>query len=248
MQAAKRIRKIHSLLRLDPRTKLLILALFSVVVMIDVVDGPAYIVRIIMTFIPVFLVCLEGKIHIAARFTVLFIGASILQSYTQQHIGGVARMAVLFVCFMITQFAPVMITVWYCISTTKISEFMAAMNRMHAPQGLSISLAVMMRFFPTLAEEYRSIRDAMKMRGIQFGGGKATKMVTYRLIPLLFSGISIGDELSAAAITRGLGAPVKRTNVCEIGFHIHDFLIIIVMCVLTSLYVWFSLRSGVTLL
>ena len=181
MQEAK---KISSLLHLDPRTKMLILALFSVVVMIDVVDGPAYVVRIIMTFIPVFLVCLEGKIHIAARFTILFIAASLVQSYTQQHIGGISKMLVLFVCFMITQFAPVMITVWYCISTTKISEFMAAMNRMHAPQGLSISLAVMMRFFPTLAEEYRSIRDAMKMRGIAFGGGKITKMITYRLIPL----------------------------------------------------------------
>ena len=245
MQEAK---KISSLLHLDPRTKMLILALFSVVVMIDVVDGPAYVVRIIMTFIPVFLVCLEGKIHIAARFTILFIAASLVQSYTQQHIGGISKMLVLFVCFMITQFAPVMITVWYCISTTKISEFMAAMNRMHAPQGLSISLAVMMRFFPTLAEEYRSIRDAMKMRGIQFGGGKATKMVTYRLIPLLFSSISIGDELSAAAITRGLGAPVRRTNVCEIGFHVYDFLMMIVMSVMTGLYVWFSLLSGLQLL
>ena len=216
--------------------------------MIDIVDGPAYIVRIIMTFIPVFLVCLEGEIRIGARFTVLFIAASLLQNYTQQNIGGIARMLVLFLCYMITQFAPVMITVWYFISTTRISEFMAAMNRMHAPQGLSISIAVMMRFFPTLAEEYRSIRDAMKMRGVQFGGGKVTKMVTYRLIPLLFSSISIGDELSAAAITRGLGAPVKRTNVCEIGFHIHDFLIIMVMSSMTVLYVWFSLQSGVKLL
>ena len=248
MKEAKKIREISSLLHLDPRSKFLILALFSVVVMIDVVDGPAYIVRIIMTFTPVFLVCLEGKIHIAARFTVLFVAASLLQSYTQQNIGGISRMLVLFLCFMITQFAPVMITVWYCISTTRISEFMAAMNRMHAPQGLSISIAVMMRFFPTLAEEYRSIRDAMKIRGIQFGGGKASKMVTYRLIPLLFSSISIGDELSAAAITRGLGAPVRRTNVCEIGFHIYDFLIIIMMSVMTGLYVWFSLRSGVKLL
>ena len=106
----------------------------------------------------------------------------------------------------------------------------------------------MMRFFPTLAEEYRSIRDAMKMRGVQFGGGKATKMVTYRLIPLLFSSISIGDELSAAAITRGLGAPVKRPNVCEIGFHMHDFLITMVMIMMTVLYVRFSLKSGLKLL
>lgn len=61
---------------LDPRTKLLLLILFSVVVMIDVTDGPAYIVRAIMTYIPVVLVCLEGKPHVGARFTVLFILAN----------------------------------------------------------------------------------------------------------------------------------------------------------------------------
>lgn len=248
MIEAEKKEEITGWLHLDPRSKLLILVLFSVVVMIDVVDGPAYIVRVIMTFIPVFLVCLEGKVHVGARFTVLFVAASLLQNYTQQNIAGIFKMLVLFLCYMITQFAPTIITVWYCISTTKISEFMAAMNCMHVPQGLSISIAVMMRFFPTLAEEYRFIRDAMKMRGIQFGGGKATKMITYRLIPLMFSSISIGDELSAAAVTRGLGAPVKRTNVCEIGFHIRDFLIIAVMGVVTGLYIWLSLRSGVKLL
>ena len=248
MGNVKEGKEITGLLHLDPRSKLLILVLFSVVVMIDVVDGPAYIVRVIMTFIPVALVCLEGKVHIGARFSVLFILASILQAYAQQHIGGIPGMLILFVCYMITQFAPTMITVWYCISTTKISEFMAAMNRMHAPPGLAISIAVMMRFFPTLVEEYRSIRDAMRMRGIQFGGGKATKMITYRLIPLLFSSISIGDELSAAAVTRGLGAPVKRTNVSEIGFHYRDIIILVLMTVLTVLYIYYSIQSGVKIL
>lgn len=235
-------------LHLDPRSKLLILVLFSAVVMIDVVDGPAYIVRVIMTLIPVALVCLEGKIHIGARFIVLYILATMLQTYAQQHIDGVAGMLILFLCYMVTQFAPTMITVWYCISTTRISEFMAAMNRMHAPQGLSISIAVMMRFFPTLAEEYGYISDAMRMRGIQFGGGKVTKMVTYRIIPLLFSSINIGDELSAAAVTRGLGAPVKRTNVCEIGFCATDIAILTVMIILTGLYLYYSLQSGVRIL
>lgn len=248
MREAKEKKEISGCLHLDPRSKLLILVLFSVVVMIDVVNGPAYIVRVIMTFIPVALVCLEGKKQIGVRFTVLFILATWLQTYAQQHFGGVPGMLILFLCYMVTQFAPTMITVWYCISTTKISEFMAAMNRMHAPQGLSISIAVMMRFFPTLAEEYRYIRDAMRMRGIQFGGGKATKMVTYRLIPLLFSSINIGDELSAAAVTRGLGAPVKRTNVCEIGFHMTDFIILTVMIILTGLYLFYSLLSGVKIL
>ena len=46
--------------------------------------------------------------------------------------------------------------------------------------------------------------------------------VEYRLVPLMVSVVKIGDELSAAALTRGLGAPVRRTNVCQIGFHFQD--------------------------
>ena len=57
---------------------------------------------------------------------------------------------------------------------------------------------------------------------------------------LLFSCISIGDELSAAAVTRGLGAPVKRTNVCEIGFHSKDYVVIAVTLVLSILYIYLS--------
>ena len=54
-------------------------------------------------------------------------------------------------------------------------------------------------------------------------------MVEYRLVPLMVSVVKIGDELSAAALTRGLGAPVKRTNVCQIGFHVQD-MIAILLC------------------
>ena len=193
-----------------------------------------------MTYIPVVLVCLEGKPHVGARFYCSFhFGYMAYGDYTGKHRGH-SGLLILFLCYMITQFAPTMIMVWYCISTTKISEFMAAMNRMRLPQGLAISIAVMMRFFPTLSEEYRSIRDAMRMRGIAFGGGKVTKMIEYRLVPLLFSCISIGNELSAAAVTRGLGAPVKRTNVCEIGFHSKDYVVIAVTLVLSILYIYLS--------
>ena len=227
MEKAIETKEITGWLHLDPRTKLAILVLFSVVVMIDVVDGPAYIIRVI-----------------GARFTLLYLFATWLMQFTQKNIYGVAGMLLLFVCYMIMQFAPTIITVWYCISTTKISEFMAAMSRMHVPQGIAISIAVMMRFFPTLGEEYRSINDAMRMRGISFGGGKVTKMVEYRMIPLLFSTINIGDELSQAAVTRGLGAPVERTNISEIGFHARDFLIMLVMLILTVLYVYFTVKGG----
>ena len=65
-------------------------------------------------------------------------------------------------------------------------------------------------------------------------------MIEYRLIPLMVSVVKIGDELSAAALTRGLGAPVRRTNVCELGFHVQD-IIAIVLCL--ACFVVFFLRK-----
>ena len=65
-------------------------------------------------------------------------------------------------------------------------------------------------------------------------------MIEYRLIPLMVSVVKIGDELSAAALTRGLGAPVRQTNVCEIGFHVQD-IIEIVLC-LECFVVYFLLK------
>lgn len=61
------------------------------------------------------------------------------------------------------------------------------------------------------------IRDAMKIRGITTLRSPI-KMLEYRIVPLMVSIAKIGEELSAAALTRGLGAPQKRTNICAIGF------------------------------
>ena len=116
----------------------------------------------------------------------------------------------------------------YLVNSTTVSEFMAAMERLHLPQKLTIPLSVMFRFFPTVTEEYGAIGDAMRMRGIRFGGGKPMKMLEYRMVPLMVSCVKIGDELSAAALTRGLGAPVKRTNICKIGFGILDIIAMLV--------------------
>lgn len=55
-------------------------------------------------------------------------------------------------------------------------------------------------------------------------------MLEYRLVPVIMCSVKIGEELSAAALTRGLGGSVKRTNICEIGFHVQDILFLL-LCV-----------------
>lgn len=50
----------------------------------------------------------------------------------------------------------------------------------------------------------------MRMRDIRFGGKNVDKMIEYRLIPLMVCSAKLGEELNAAAITRGLGGDVKH--------------------------------------
>ena len=52
------------------------------------------------------------------------------------------------------------------IATTKVSELIAAMYSLKIPRSITITFAMVLRFFPTFSEEIHNIYDAMKLRGI----------------------------------------------------------------------------------
>ena len=227
--------------KLDPRTKLYMILIVSAVVMMSATTPFLWMVRIIMTMIPLMLLVAEKRYASALRFTILYTIALVLTfCFLSEESTGILQSLLTGYCGIAVQFLPALITAWYVVRTTKIDEFMSAMQRMHVPDGIAISLAVVMRFFPTIKEEYASITDAMKMRGIAFGGGRPSKMVEYRMIPLLFSCVNIGDELSAAAITRGLGGKVKRTSVEELRLRTFDWLLILVFTAVAGIFVVFK--------
>ena len=228
-------------MKLDPRTKLYMILTVSAVVMMSATTPFLWGVRIVMTLIPVILLVIEKKYTSAFWFTFLYMAALVLtfvflsedsNSFFKTFLTGYSGIVV--------QFMPCLITAWYVVRTTKIGEFMSAMQKMHVPDGITIALAVVMRFFPTIKEEYSSISDAMKMRGIALGGGNAAKMIEYRMIPLLFSCVNIGDELSAAAVTRGLGGKVIRTSVERLRMSFFDWLLVIVFTAVAVIFVVFK--------
>ncbi|MCR5340383.1 MAG: energy-coupling factor transporter transmembrane protein EcfT [Saccharofermentans sp.] len=229
------------MMKLDPRTKLFMILIVSAVVMMSATTTFLWMIRILMTLIPIILLVIEKKYTSAFGFAFLYSAALVMtfcflsdssSSFFKTFLTGYSGIVV--------QFMPCMITAWYVVRTTKIGEFMSAMQRMHLPDGITISLAVVMRFFPTIREEYSSISDAMKMRGIAFGGGNAAKMIEYRMIPLLFSCVNIGDELSAAAITRGLGGKVKRTSVETLKLRITDWFFITLFTAAAVVFILFK--------
>lgn len=228
-------------LRIDPRTKLFMILIVSSIVMMSATTPFLWGVRIVVTVIPILLLISEKKYASAFRFLILYATALFLTFYfLSEESTGTLKSLLTGYCGIVAQFVPALITAWYAVRTTKIDEFMSAMQKMHIPDGITISLAVVMRFFPTIAEEYASIRDAMKMRGISFGKGSVVKMVEYRMIPLLFSCVNIGDELSAAAITRGLGGKVKRTSVVTLRMQTLDYLMMVGFAAALAVFVFFK--------
>lgn len=212
---------------LDPRTKLALLVAEAVVVLGSAGGGQMLPFVVILSLLP--LALLFGA---AKRKSALIGGVLLAPGYWVQYgllteISGVAGYILLLVAGVMTRLIPGILMGAYVLSSTTISEFMAAFSRMHVPDTLTIPLSVVFRFFPTILEEFASINTAMKMREIRLGGRQVTKAVEYRLIPMMTCTVKIGEELSASALTRGLGGSKKRTNICDIGFRAGDCIIFV---------------------
>lgn len=209
---------------LDPRTKLLLLTFVSVFVLGNAGGDAAAEFRVALNYLPLLLLLGARQWKKVVSVIIFYTAAYLISVFIMPHCKGLVNFLLLAMCGIILRFLPGIMTGAYVVSTTTVSEFIAAMEKMHVSQKITIPLAVMFRFFPTVVEEASSINKAMAMRDIKFGGSKVFKMIEYRLIPMMTCSVKIGQELSAASLTRGLGAPVKRTNICKIGFGWADFL------------------------
>lgn len=212
-------------LRLDPRTKfaLILCTSFTLVWGASLV-GPMAVVRPVFALVPAILLLFTPRWRVGIIYGILEILCFAAEFTVFRSTTGFWNLILLPVCAITTRFMPCVVAAYYMMTTTTVSEFTAGMERMHLTQKLVIPLSVMFRFFPTIAKEQQCISDAMRMRNITFANPVA--MLEYRIVPLIAAVAKIGDELSAAALTRGLGGDVKRSNVCQIGFGVQDIIIL----------------------
>lgn len=212
-------------MKLDPRTKLLILAVTSICVFIN----ESIAIECIFVFVPLLLLFLARELKRVIRYAALFLLLLSVQLIfvpcLSVTVGGIVYMFTVYIRKLI----PCVMLGSYLISTTKVSSFLAAVSRFHLPKGFTIALSVTLRYFPTMGEEWHSIRDAMALRGISASAGALLahplKTMEYVYVPMLISASRISDEISQAAITRGIDHVGKRSCLEEIRFSIWDFLV-----------------------
>lgn len=114
----------------------------------------------------------------------------------------------------------------YLVRTTRPADLMAALRSVRVPRAVAVSLAVMIRFIPTVITEARAVGDAMRLRGLNLGPlgllRSPVASLEYFVVPLMASSLRVAEDLSASALIRGLGASVRPTSIRPPRFTMAD--------------------------
>ena len=226
-------------MHLDPRTKLFLILLC----VLSAVFAPnLYFQFVLVTFIGL-LAAVNGKWRYALRgifayalictFTVWCMGV-LTGTWRTMFVAFLGLVHKVYACGMLAGLV---------ISTTKVGEFLSAMAHLHIPKKLTIPIAVMLRYLPTIREDWRFIKDAMRLRDVSptlWGFLKAPAMtVNCIYVPLLTAASKAADELSIASVTRGIENPKPRTCLVSIRMQTGDILTLILFAAFLAMeIVW----------
>lgn len=208
-------------LYLDPRTKIVLCLVVSFIMLESTTSLVVNALQIALAALLLIFLLMLGKHKMAVYYLCAYVFASLVPQLLVPLLPDIINLLFTGMIALMTQILPGMMMAYFLIVSTSVSEFVTAMDRMHVPKSISVPMSVLFRFFPTIVEEYGHVRDAMRMREVG-NLRQPMAMLAYRMVPFMTSIVSIGNDLAASALTRGLSAPVRRTNVCPIGFTWRD--------------------------
>ena len=161
--------KNNSGILLDPRTKLAVLITIAVFILGGSYEGIMQYYIIVLAAIPLLLLSAARKWKGAVLYILIFGGSLCLEMFGLSRLTGVANYIAVAVVGILLRFTPSVVMGYFVVTTTTVSEFVAAMERLHLPQQITIPMSVMFRFFPTVAEEWTAKADATHPHGVPNG-------------------------------------------------------------------------------
>lgn len=206
---------------LDPRTKLFILLLvnftgFTISGFYLEITCMA-LVAVTMLYHRLYLTCLK----LLSVYCLLWLLFFISMEYPNMLVN---MLSVMFI--MVRKMYPIISFGLLLIVTTRVGELIAALQKLHIPKTIIIPLVITLRFFPTMREEFASITDAMKVRGIAISFSHVLThpllVLEHILVPMILRLSVVAEELSAAAVARGIDCQEKRSSYFPLGFHLAD--------------------------
>ena len=214
---------------LDVRTKILLLCFANYLLMTRAMAF--YELGFVATLTALFVV--SGKAKKGMIYLTLFSILWLIDTYAISELSGkwlsfLSMLAVggrlMLPCFMAGS---------YLLATTSVHEFMVGLRKWHFPESLLLVLAVMFRFLPTIPEDYKHIRQSLKLRGIFI---KASDIIChpiqffeYVTVPLLMSATRTAQDLTVASLTKSISSNPRKTSYKHYHMSWRDGLLLMTM-------------------
>lgn len=212
---------------LDPRMKILLVVLFSMVCF-TAKNQKIFAwesILIIMLFM------LRGLFTQGAKAAV-FLGGFMLIEYVTGIIPAESvRVTLNLIVFFCGRFLVVFIMAYWMSLKMRVGDFVTALQRMHIPKGLTVTFAVVFRYMPTVKDEFRKIYNTMKLRGVALSVSNLVKhpvrTFEYALVPLMIRSLAIADQLAASVVTRGMDLESERTSYRIVKIQLSDIAVML---------------------
>lgn len=202
---------------LDPRTKVGLVLLTSVVVM---APGGAKFVPAALILAVVLSLAERAWPRAAGLLVAASVAASVAYLLPRAVVHPLVGLVGVLAAYML-RFIVIGGVAMYLVRTTRPSEFTAALRVARVPRGITVSGVVMLRFIPTMIAEARAVRDAMRLRGLGLLRSPI-RGIEYFTVPLIASSLRASEDLSASALLRGLGSRARPTSMYPPRFGIAD--------------------------
>ena len=220
--------------KFDLRTKFMLILVVNLFLLLS----HSVIFELVLVFGCLLLITIDGQAKSAFHFLIVFLIMLGIDQLLTPYINGFFFTLVSFITVALRKFLPCFILGKWILTKTEVSEFVAVMWKLRLPQTAILPLSVVFRYFPTIKEEWASIRAAMKMRGIHVS-------LEHIMVPLLMSAVNVSEELSAAALCRGLDSPEPHTSLVQVRFRFSD---VLVWCITGALAIAAIILKGVGIL
>ncbi|EHJ55686.1 hypothetical protein HMPREF9318_00294 [Streptococcus urinalis FB127-CNA-2] len=209
-------------MKLDVRTKLLLLVLANLTFLLRT---HSFILLMIGSVMTVFLF-LMGSQKTAKHYAeaLLFI---VLTSFFWDKLPLFMVRPISIFIVVATYILPCCIAASILIKTTSAYELVHGLRKLHFPETVLLTFAVMLRFLPSIKEETRIIHQSLKVRSIFLHKRDILfhpkSYFEFLLVPLLMSLLRKSRDLTLSTLTKGLAIKNQSTNYYQSSFSWKDW-------------------------
>lgn len=126
------------------------------------------------------------------------------------------------------------------ITTSSSREILQGLVKLKIPYEIVFMVTTAVKFLPMLRDEAINMFTAIQLRGLDFkkiSFGKKLKVYRYLLLPIIISSILKAKDLSIVMDMRGLRAYPTRTSYRQLSFSSKDYLTMGISVIITIIFV-----------